>query len=317
MDTINELADLAFASRLKRLSERLMKDVSLLYYKLDTEFEARWFTILYTLNHKSPMPVTALAESLNITHTAVNQLSSEMIKKGLVNSSSGKQDERQRLLSISLKGRNVALSLTPVWEEIRSATEELINSADPNLLSAIGKIEKQLDKQNMYERVWIRLRGIPPGEITILDYRPAYKKYFESLNREWLQEYFEIENEDQKILSDPNGKIIKKGGAIFFAALDESIVGTAALIHHRNGIYELLKMTVTKNAQGLGIGKKLTHKVIEHAKSLGANEIYLQTSPKLKAANNLYKKLGFRKTKKSPFADDRFIRPTFTMKLTV
>ena len=41
METINELAELAFASRLKRLSERLMKDVSCLYHKLEVDFEAR------------------------------------------------------------------------------------------------------------------------------------------------------------------------------------------------------------------------------------------------------------------------------------
>jgi hypothetical protein len=69
MDIITELAELAFASRLKRLSERLAKDVLLLYRKLDVDFEARWFSVLYTL---SPMAVTKLAQSLVLTHMAIN-----------------------------------------------------------------------------------------------------------------------------------------------------------------------------------------------------------------------------------------------------
>ncbi len=72
MDTINEMAELAFASRLKRLSDRLMKNVSHLYHKFDIDFEASWFTVLYALNRKSPMSVTSLARSLGLTHTPIN-----------------------------------------------------------------------------------------------------------------------------------------------------------------------------------------------------------------------------------------------------
>jgi len=315
MDTINELAELAFASRLKRLSERLMKDVSRLYHEFEVDFEARWFTVLYTLNRKSPIKVTSLAHYLDLTHTAINQITTEMLKKGLIHSNKGKQDERQRLLSISPKGKEIATSLIPVWDEISLVTKELIDNTGCDILTSIGKIEDQLDKQNMYERVWIKLKGQLPGEIEIHEYRPAYKKYFNSLNREWLEEYFEIEKEDEIIITDPNGKIIKKGGTIFFASLDKVIVGTAALICHRNGIYEAAKMAVTKYARGLGIGTKLTHKVIGHARKLGMNEIYLRTSPMLKTANHIYRKLGFRKVQKSPFSDKIFHRPTFTMKL--
>lgn len=72
MDIITEFAELSFASRLKRLSERLSKDVLLLCRKLDVDFEARWFSILYTLDRQSPMAVTKLAQSLELTHTAIN-----------------------------------------------------------------------------------------------------------------------------------------------------------------------------------------------------------------------------------------------------
>jgi len=74
LDTITELAELAFASRLKRLSERLMKDATRIYSKLNLDFESRWFTILYGLNKQGSMTITALAQTLRLTHPAVNQL---------------------------------------------------------------------------------------------------------------------------------------------------------------------------------------------------------------------------------------------------
>jgi len=315
MDIIIELAELAFASRLKRLSERLLKDVSLLYRKLDVDFEARWFSILYTLNQKSPMAVTELAQALGLTHTAINQLAREMTKSGLVHSSKGKKDERQRLIYLADKGKKVFQKLTPVWEEILVATKQLIESSDCDILGVIGKIEQQLDEQTMYERVWTRLKGSPPGEIEIREYTPALKKHFKSLNYEWLEEYFQVEKTDEKILSDPRGKVIKNGGAIFFACIDDNVVGTAALVKHRDETMELAKMAVTKKFQGRGIGAKLTQAIINRARELNAEAIYLQTSTKLKAAKNLYQKFGFKKTQKSPFKPSRYARTTFVMKL--
>jgi hypothetical protein len=50
MDIIKDLAELALASRLKRLSDRLMKDVSQVYKDCKIDFEPRWFAVLYALN---------------------------------------------------------------------------------------------------------------------------------------------------------------------------------------------------------------------------------------------------------------------------
>jgi DNA-binding MarR family transcriptional regulator len=317
LDIITELSELAFASRLKRLSERLMKDVSLLYKKLDIDFEARWFTIFYVLNHQSPKTITELASLLRLTHTAVNLLASEMIKKDLLISSKGKKDERQRFLSISPKGKKVASALLPIWEEIRSETKALIESTNNDLLSSITQIEQRLDKKNMYERIWFRLKGAIPGKIKIVEYRPALKKYFNALNREWLEEYFVVEKEDEKFLSDPNRTIIKNGGLILFACIEDQVVGTGSLIKHRDDLFEIGKVAVTRKFQGNGIGEKLIQTILDKAKKSGIKILYIQTSPALIAANNLYSKFGFRKTIKNPFGTINYTRPTFLMKLNL
>lgn len=315
MDVLTELAELAFATRLKRLSERLVKDVSAVYHKLGLDFEGRWFSVFYTLSMKSPMMVTELAQSLRLTHTTINQLAAEMIKKGLIVSFRGTDDERQRLLAITPAGKELALKLAPIWEEIRRATKELIDSTGSDVLASITTIEQQLNEQDMYERVWIRLKGNPPGEIVIREYSAAMKKYFKSLNYEWLEEYFEVEKGDEQILSYPKEKIVNRGGSIFFACRDDQVVGTCALIQHRDGTLELAKMAVTKKFQGRGIGKMLMQKIIDRAKELGGSELFLQTNARLKAANHLYQQFGFKKTKHNPFEPSRYQRSTFVMKL--
>ncbi|MHC4943458.1 MAG: bifunctional helix-turn-helix transcriptional regulator/GNAT family N-acetyltransferase [Planctomycetota bacterium] len=313
-DLIKELGELGFATRLKRLSERLMKDVSRIYGTLDVEFEARWFALLYGLSKRSPMPVTALAQALGLTHTAVNQLAAEMMKKNLLRSTRDKKDDRKRLLSLSKKGRQVAVSLAAVWREIRSATKELIDKSGNDILAGIDKIEAQLDEQDMYERVLKRMNIQPAETIEIVDYRPAYKKHFMALNRRWLEEHFTMEKPDQAILTDPNGRIIRKGGAILFALRDGETVGTCALVKLGEKDYELTKMAVAPHAQGRGIGTMLARAVIERARDLGAKALYLETSPKLKPAILLYEKLGFKKINDRPPGAHVFKRRTITMR---
>jgi len=323
VDTISELGELAFASRLKRLSERLMKDVSRVYKDLDVDFEARWFSILFALKKGAPQSVTALAQSLRLTHPAVNQLAGEMIENKLLLAAKSRQDERKRLLRLSAKGKRIAAVLAPVWNEIGAATKLLIESSGQDLLSGLDRVEKLLDKQDMYARVTARLHkptaaraeSTVSGTARVVDYRPAWKKHFVSLNRAWIEESFVIEEADECVLADPKGTIVDRGGAILCARLDGRIVGVCALIRHGANLFEMAKMAVAPEARRHQIGTELAHAMIERARAFGARALYLQTSPKLVAANKLYRKLGFRKCSKSPFDSDAFRRETFVMKL--
>jgi ribosomal protein S18 acetylase RimI-like enzyme len=129
--------------------------------------------------------------------------------------------------------------------------------------------------------------------LEIVPFNGDYKSAFESLNREWIEEYFVMEEEDLKTLQNPESYIIEKGGEIFFAVLDGDVVGTSAMIQTSKGIYELAKMSVAKKLQGLGIGKKLLKRCIDFSKEREATEIFLITNDSLKPALNLYQSCGF------------------------
>ena len=129
--------------------------------------------------------------------------------------------------------------------------------------------------------------------IEIVEYKPEYKIHYKNLNYEWLEKYFEIEFTDEKILSNPEKEIIEKNGFIFFALLEDNVIGTCTLMKHDNANYELSKMCVTEKYQGKGVGEKLIDKVISKASQLGVEKIVLSTNSKLTAAFTLYKKKGF------------------------
>ena len=128
--------------------------------------------------------------------------------------------------------------------------------------------------------------------IEIIDFEPKYRDDFKNLNVEWLDKYFEVEPYDKEVLSNPEKYILEKGGKIFFAKLEDKIIGTVALMP-KNSSFELTKMAVTDKIQSKGIRSLLMQKCINEAKNLGLKEIFLFSNTKLDKAINLYKKVGF------------------------
>lgn len=129
--------------------------------------------------------------------------------------------------------------------------------------------------------------------LKIVPFNKDYKPAFEFLNRAWIEEYFIIEEEDLKTLQNPESYILEDGGEVFFAILDGEVVGTAAMIQTDKGIYELAKMAVARQFQGLGIGKKLLRRCVDFSKEREATEIFLITNDSLKPALSLYLSFGF------------------------
>jgi DNA-binding MarR family transcriptional regulator/N-acetylglutamate synthase-like GNAT family acetyltransferase len=313
MDIIQQLGSLAFASRLKRISERLMRDGSRIYKKLDFEFQARWFPVMYLLGQKSPLSVTEIARELGMTHPAINQIAAGMSKAGLISSIKDSQDERRRMLSITEKGGRIMTALVPVWKDIESATQEVLDQSGQNLLTILTRIEEALDEEDMYHRVITRMKARQLKNVEIVDYEPKWRKDFERLNVEWLEKYFTVESYDRALLSDPRRRIINKGGFILFARIDEEIVGTVAVMRHDDGSYEVAKMGVTEKAQGKQVGKRLAQAAIERATREGARSLVLYTSQKLDVANKLYRKLGFKEVDAEQ--PSKFERRSITMTL--
>jgi DNA-binding MarR family transcriptional regulator len=111
---IKNLGELAVASRLRMLSEKLLHDVSKIYHEQNLDFEPRWFLIFFQLTLKSPMSITEIADAIGITHPAVNQIAGEMLKAKIIKSFTDKIDKRRRLLSLSREGEKMLSLIKPI-----------------------------------------------------------------------------------------------------------------------------------------------------------------------------------------------------------
>ena len=315
MDLFDTLQELALASRLKRLSDRLMADMAEIYREANADFKPRWFTVFIALDREDGLTITNIAKALGISHTAVNKIVTDLVQHGLVEKKKDPGDERRVRISLTRKGRSTRRELDELWKGVKRANAELLKEAGADLLGDIRKVEAALDQRDMGNRMrqWVGLPERAP--VRIVDYRPAYKKNFAALNYQWLEEDFAIEDIDRRMLEDPNGFILKRGGAIMFALHGEEVVGTCALLLRDDGDVELVKMAVTPAFRGRGIGRLLTLHAIDRAKALGARKMVLATSPRLLVANVLYKSLGFQTTNEGPAEETGFERPSISMEL--
>lgn len=130
--------------------------------------------------------------------------------------------------------------------------------------------------------------------LKIVQFDPKYADDFKQLNLVWLERYFQVEPIDVAVLNNPEERIIKPGGMIFFALLDGAVVGTCALIRHTDGLFELAKMAVADNHQGQGIGTQLLRHAIEWARSQSIQKLFVETNTVLERAVRLYQRVGFK-----------------------
>ena len=146
-------------------------------------------------------------------------------------------------------------------------------------------------------------------------FKEEYKLDFKALNLQWIKKYFRVEEEDRKILENPKSYVIDKGGQIFFAINDGKAIGTAAMVLVEERVFELSKMAVDPNYQGLGIGRRIVDECIKFAKYHKAQEIFLITNDKLLPALELYRSSGFELDEN--YDDNRYERGNTKMKLSL
>lgn len=142
--------------------------------------------------------------------------------------------------------------------------------------------------------------------IKVVPFSSELAPHFESLNIQWIETFFRVEDVDLEVLQNPQEKVIDVGGEILFALEDDDVLGCVALKHEGEGVFELTKMAVTPRAQGRGLGRILMNACIERFNARQGKYMYLESHDSLTPAITLYESSGFKHTPRpggpSPYA---------------
>jgi DNA-binding MarR family transcriptional regulator/ribosomal protein S18 acetylase RimI-like enzyme len=298
MKELNDLATLAIASRMKQMSDKIFLAGDMIYKKNNINFQANWFPFFHLMRNGDLYTITEISEKLGQSHSAISQFTKKVEKENLLKTVVDKSDERKRYITLSKKGKELIKTLEPVWVDLMQTMKTMISDSENNIVHAMDTFENIFTPEEFVLEYENRVRQKKENTVEIIEYKKEYKEDFKRLNYEWLEKFFYVEEIDSKVLSDPENIIIKNGGYIYFAIYNDTIIGTCALIKESDEKYELSKMAVTEEFQGLKAGKRLAEAIINKFKSLNSKTLFLETNSKLLTAIRLYEKLGFKKLRK-------------------
>ncbi|WP_208729886.1 MarR family winged helix-turn-helix transcriptional regulator [Corallococcus exercitus] len=143
----------ALGSRLRRVVERMDRDVHAIYQAAGVRFEPRWYAVFTALRNDGPLTVGELAERLGVTHAAVSQVRTALERERLITGEADPEDGRRQRLKLTAHGHKTAAKLAPLWDAIQTAATALLEEGAPQLLAELTGLEHALDRRGLRARV--------------------------------------------------------------------------------------------------------------------------------------------------------------------
>ena len=315
MDALRGFGELGLGSRLKRLSEYILREAQAVYDHFNIDFDPYLFPIIKVIAQKDGVTNGEICQNLNLTQPAITQAINKLIKKELVTIESDAIDKRKKNIHLSKKGSDVVAQMKPLWKVIDAVVKDYTAHESNSLIEHLNKFEDKLSKKRLSTMIIEQAKAQTKNTVNIINYDNAYAKDFYELNVEWLKTFFYVEPYDEEVLSKPDEYIIDKGGHIFFAKLGNTVVGTVALMPlEEHGLYELTKMAVSPKYRGLKIGQQLMQHCIDYAKDvMGLPKLILYSNRRLENAIYIYRKYGFIEIPVEK--DSKYVRSDIKMEL--
>ena len=145
---------------------------------------------------------------------------------------------------------------------------------------------------------------------TIADAQWCIQQYFDELT-----ERFETGFDPTLGISAEAHELVPPSGALIIARLQGRPVGCGALKFHDRAPAELKRMWVSRDARGLGLGRRLLAELERHAIASGVKVVRLETNRTLKEAIALYRSSGYREVPR--FNDEPYAHHWFEKRLAV
>jgi DNA-binding MarR family transcriptional regulator/predicted N-acetyltransferase YhbS len=205
-------------------------------------------------------------------------------------------DRRARVARLTKDGRAERRLLDRRSDELAwSLLDRLDDKQRERLLEAMGTVERLLTAGLI--------------DISVDDPTSSAAQYcFASYIAE-LQARFDTGFDPaHSIPADPH-ELVEPHGLVLIARLRDEPVGCGALKLHPHQAAEIKRMWVAPTTRGLGLGRRLLHRLEQHALEHGANLIHLETNQALTEAIRLYHSAGYAEVE--PFNSDPYAHHWF------
>lgn len=135
------------------------------------------------------------------------------------------------------------------------------------------------------EGIIIRDQRRPGDDVLIVD---LHRRGYAAEDERFRETFFAFVGETlaEAQLDDP------ARGTVWFAERGSEVLGCAAMVN-RGDRGQLRFVVLVPEARGLGLGRTLVDRALQHARRRGYGQVYLETTDGLEASMSIYEKLGF------------------------
>lgn len=153
MSIFNDAGLLIIGTRLKRLSDRFLNEVARIYKSQNIRFEPAWFPIFFLLDKKGSLSLTEIASELEVSHSAISQMITQLQNKKVVEIQQEASDARIKKIVFSVKGKKLIEQVHPIWAALQKSLNQLMpgDITGDQFLKTISQIEEKLTNNSLYE----------------------------------------------------------------------------------------------------------------------------------------------------------------------
>lgn len=296
MQVYEMAGELIIGSRLKRLSEKFLSDVSKVYKSQGIPFETAYFPVFYLLNLHGTLTVSHVARELEITQSGASQMINSLVKKGLVRYDKDKDDKRIRIASFTPRGTLLLGQVEPVWESIGKCFRKILEEGDNSryLFQALGEIEESIAKKNLFSRVSKDLeKKNLLKKVVFSPYDPILEKEYKALALSWLVENSFAKTNDTDFINK-TGKMVEKGlGIVRLAKIENQVVGAFYLSKIGGDRAEILVFGVEDSRGHLDLAQLLLSRLLETMREEKINRVSIRLNRRLAPLIKLFRGAGF------------------------
>ncbi len=244
--------------------------------------------VLYELAHRERPTAAELCRDLGLDAGYLSRILRGFARRGLIGRVRAAADGRQRLLSLTAKGRAAFAPLDKrSRREIGALLDGLTDDAQARLVGAMRTVEDMLGGRA--DTVPYRLRPHRPGDMGWVVHRHG-ALYAQDYG--WDERF-------EALVAEIVAKFIKNFDATrercWIAERDGEIVGSVFLVKRSRTVAKLRLLLVEPSARGLGLGGQLVEECLRFARQAGYRKVTLWTNDILHAARHIYERAGFRK----------------------
>jgi len=243
------------------------------------EFSLTESRMLYELMRQPGLTATALRRTLELDGGYISRLLSSLTRKGLIAQAASPRDAREKLLTLTGEGLEVARRL-----DVRSSEElqKLLNPLEEHhrreLVVAVTAVREILSSADKAVRI-VRAAREQMADARLL-----------------LTEYYEL----IQVVQRDTPAAIRKGltgekSGFWIAYVGETPAGCVALrpLPSIPGAAECKRLYVRAEFRGKGLAKLLMDTVEAFATELGLDWVYLDTKDDLEVAIEMYHRRGY------------------------